>query len=72
LFITLHCHAEDCWTEFSEGEIGYFVGDWAFVEDWAFTDDQVNSKGRVIKAVIDFSKGHKLKVLLLTQWAIFT
>ena len=38
---------------------GVLVGDWAFVDDWAFTGDQVNSKGRVIKAVIDFSKGHK-------------
>ena len=50
---------KDCWTDFPEGETGCFIDDWAVVEDWAFTDDQVNSKGRVIKAVIDFSKGHK-------------
>ena len=59
LLITLYCHSEDYQTEFPEGETGCFIDDWAVVEDWAFTDDQVNSKGRVIKAVIDFSKGYK-------------
>ena len=32
-FIALHCITLKLWIDFSEGETGYFVDDWAFVDD---------------------------------------